>query len=105
MICKVHLTGYGEPGQIREVEIPRQSRESTSIHDILDLVFHYGQNEFQPKQCASVSMGDVIEPSDGELWIVAAVGFKRITKQQFDEYVALPRRDRQFAEFLQPEEK
>lgn len=48
----------------------------------LGLVFHYGQNDFQPSQtCYSVSVGDVIRLPDGRRFRVCSVGFQLITPE------------------------
>jgi hypothetical protein len=45
---------------------------------ILDLVFRYGQNDFQPvKGLPSVSVGDVVRLGNAS-WRVASMGFTRL---------------------------
>lgn len=70
----VHLV-YFAPGKIRPVTIP----DNTSPENLLDTVFHYGQNDVQPLSFPSVSMGDIIEnPFDGRLYRVEMMGFKAL---------------------------
>ncbi len=60
----------------RLVDIPDESNwETLSIDEKLNFVFEYGQNDFQPKQCRSVSVGDVIQLGD-DWYIVAPFGFE-----------------------------
>lgn len=95
MIVKVQMRAFCKDGTYREVEIPEDGKQVT-LSQLLDLVYKYGQNDFQPKQCPSVSVGDVIEIGDG-LFVVCAAGFHRFTPEEFANYVALPRLDRSFA--------
>ena len=44
-------------GQTRKVEIPTESNE---LNDILNEVFHYGQNDFQPQNSPSVDRKSVV---------------------------------------------
>lgn len=74
------------PIPTREVDIP--SEEVAKIHpgrfteeargSLLELVFYYGQNDFQPKPIRSVSCGDVIKLPDGSLHKVLGVGFEAL---------------------------
>lgn len=95
MIVKVRMLAFGEPGEVRNVMIPNETPEA----EVLDAVFHWGQNDFQPQNHCSVSMGDVIEWQDG-LHIVCSVGFRKLTAEEYAEYEAMDRRDRHFWELL-----
>ena len=90
MKVKVLMLAFGDPGQVREVEVPVESES------VLDEVFRYGQNDFQPQRCPSVSKGDVIEYNGHHL--VASFGFKELSEEQLQEYTAMDRRDRYFYE-------
>jgi hypothetical protein len=62
----------------------------------LDAVFEMGQNDFQPSpDYYSVSMGDVIHWVDGKKYLILGMGFKELDAQEYLEYKATPRRDRQ----------
>lgn len=61
--------------------------------DILELAFRYGQNDFQPRQMCSVSVGDVIL-LDGEMFMVMGGGFKKITDREYLDFWNTPRRER-----------
>ncbi|MGB5812954.1 MAG: hypothetical protein WBG86_20645 [Polyangiales bacterium] len=81
----------GEPVTIRPIEIPSYALEvEHTLEDdeypatILNAAFKYGQNDFQPRRCPSLSVGDVIEvpmPVDSDedvtYWSVEAIGFKK----------------------------
>jgi len=58
MIIEVEMLAFGKPGEIREVEVPLT--ENASVDEVLEAAFHYGQNDFQPKNHPSVSVGDVV---------------------------------------------
>ena len=80
MRIKVHMLAFNDNGTVRYVDIP-EAPDMADKGDMLDLVFKYGQNDFQPQQMTSVSMGDVIE-LNGEYWMVVAVGFKQHTAEE-----------------------
>jgi hypothetical protein len=62
---------------IRMVDVPAdEMAQATSVPATLDLVFRYGQNDFQPKRMPSVSVGDVIR-YEGQRWRVEPIGFNR----------------------------
>jgi hypothetical protein len=114
MKFKVHMVAFEDPIRVREVEPPLDQLEAaTSTSDVLELIFKHGQNDFQPQQCCSVSVGDVAElepltpdsvgyldleggirgPEDWDpgLWLVSPCGFTKITREQFEAHKALPR--------------
>ncbi len=94
MIVKVLMLAFGQPGEIREVDIPETELvEDTLNENILNLTFHYGQNEFQSQKHPSVSVGDVIELG-GQHYLVMPVGFSLLSDTQLQEYTALERRNR-----------
>lgn len=58
------MVAFEDPIRVREVEISSEYLEKVEhTYDILELIFRFGQNDFQPQQCCSVSVGDVIELS------------------------------------------
>lgn len=93
MIYKVHMLAFMD-GEIREVDVPDTVDQSTD--SVLELIFMYGQNDFQPlpDRC-SVSMGDVAEV-DGQFFLCQAMGWKQLTEAEFEAYKKVERRDRQF---------
>ena len=72
---EVTMNAFGE-GEIRPVDIPADEFVPATPDAQLDLVFRYGQNDFQPKKFPSVSVGDVIT-LHGVRYLVASYGFKR----------------------------
>lgn len=98
-IVEVEMLAFGDPGEIRSVGIP----PDTEPANILDEVYHWGQNDFQPQQHPSVSMGDVIRHDDGK-YIVCSVGFKKLTDEQYADYLKMERRDRHFYSLLRAED-
>ena len=72
---KVHMHAFAN-GKIREVDVPEENITSEQNHN-LSMIYHYGQNDFQPKQLPSVSVGDIIE-YEGKYFAVVIVGFKEV---------------------------
>lgn len=66
----------------RTVEIPNKPNLTTD--QALDLIFQYGQNDFQPQQMRSVSVGDVV--ICGGLWMVGVMGFRKLGLKEFYDY-------------------
>lgn len=95
MKINVLMLAFEDPEKIRVVEIPDDEVKLGAVAEALaGLVFHYGQNDFQPQLICSVSVGDVIDLGEQGLWVVVPVGFKQVTLQWLDEYRKLPRCDR-----------
>src|SRR5262249_14980762 len=99
MIYRVYMLAFCD-GDVREVDIPDAELPAAGApgadHATLDLIFKYGQNDFQPRPLPSVSVGDVVELPDGRLYVVKPFGFQLMTPAALDGYRALPRRDRAF---------
>lgn len=84
MIVEVEMLAFGKPGEIRKVEIPSTRlceadiRDGkVSIEEALDIVFELGQNDFQPQEHPSVSMGDVVRMNN-ERYICCAIGWEKL---------------------------
>jgi len=84
MIVKVHMLAFKDKGIVRDVEIHDNYKGHLGA---LEQVFKMGQNEFQQRDCPSVSMGDVIEFEIGrnKYWQVTSSGFKPLTQEEFDD--------------------
>ena len=107
----VHMMAFCEPDNgcgpsvIRPVRVPLSAiADAEDTERELSQIFYYGQNDFckDPKltqTCPSVSAGDVVEFSNGEFWAFNRVGFQELTKEQFDRYCEMDRRDRCMATF------
>lgn len=61
--------------------------ETATKNRLLNLVYYYGQNDFQPRPAPSVSVGDIIEfklepTSVAEHWVVASFGFMNFGREK-----------------------
>lgn len=83
MLANEERTQRGLSVKIREVAIPEGEYQGKAAHD-LELVFHWGQNEFQPMERCSVSCGDVAEYGN-KLWLCCLAGWQEITEEQYLE--------------------
>lgn len=56
---------------------------------LLDLIYKYGQNDFQPRNCRSVSVGDIIvirmngEDTVDCFYLVEPIGFRMIRRIRY----------------------
>jgi hypothetical protein len=95
------FTGHdGEPTMLRPIDI-RDTWPGMAEHPleddeypaaVLNGAFHFGQNDFQPRRCPSLSVGDVIEvPAPGAddpkcdwesptYWRVESIGFTSVSQ-------------------------
>ena len=84
MIIPVHMFAFAQAGdrsKVRPVNVPQGEAESARmIEDLLELVFRYGQNDFQPLRFPSVSVGDIAE-INGRYHMVAPTGWIELTKE------------------------
>lgn len=78
MKVSVHMLAFCN-GEIREVNVPDDELAS------LGNIFYWGQNDCQPQNLPSVSMGDVIE-LNGEYHRIEATCFQLLSKKEFDAY-------------------
>jgi hypothetical protein len=103
MIYRVYLLAFRD-GDIREVDVPDAelpaAGDPETDHATLDLIFRYGQNDFQLRPLPSVSVGDVIEMGDGRLYVVKPFGFEVMTPEQLAAYRRLPQRERALHHYL-----
>lgn len=90
-----------DPDTYRLVAIPSEVQEGVEpgSPQFLELVYYYGQNEFQPREMPSVSMGDVVHYQD-RYFLVAVCGFKELTPAELREYRKVERVDRSFCELV-----
>lgn len=83
MNVKVYMIANCEPGTIRTVSVPDDQAHQGGAESLLELVFQYGQNDFQPQKMPSVSVGDVIElprKRHSIYYKVDRVGFSQVWK-------------------------
>lgn len=67
---------YSEPSLVRMVDVPNEEL-SNDVHELLETIFRYGQNDFQPKPCPSVSEGDIVILNDS-VWACLDDGWSEI---------------------------
>lgn len=105
MIVRVRMWAF-QNGTVRVVNVPDDEWEQAQfVQDKLDLVFHFGQNDFQPVAAASVSVADVIE-LEGHRYVVKIIGFRRLTAVEYLRLIEMPQRDRHFCELVnEPDRK
>lgn len=90
----VEMLAFGRPEEIRIVEVPKDKiTEDTNRN--LEMVFEFGQNEFQPQNHPSVSVGDVIQYND-EKYLVKNIGFKKLNQEEYEKYKETEQKDRFF---------
>ena len=85
MIVKAHMLAFAN-GKVREIEVPDAEMVGTA-EEKLEKIFYYGQNDFQPRACPSLSAGDVVS-LDGAYWLVKPVGWQRLSEQKFKALAA-----------------
>ena len=79
-------------GQVRLVRLP--PRAERSLEDVLNDVFYFGQNDFQPLPLPSVSAGDVIVFGPELFHVNSGCGFLRLSAAEFEDYMLAGHRDR-----------
>lgn len=92
MIFNVEMLAFGRPNEIRDVEVPDNLVTDNTEND-LELIFHYGQNDFQNKPHPSVSVGDVINYKN-QKFVVTGIGFKPILQEEYNQYLSISPIDR-----------
>lgn len=87
MKIEVEMWAFCE-GKIREVEIPADKcPESVSESVLLEMVFHFGQNDFQPLPIPSVSVGDVVL-LNGARFLCRMSGWKELNEADYQSHVS-----------------
>ena len=92
MKIPVHMFAFaaeGDRSKVRMVNIPDDEyMESAGVPiQVLEYVFKYGQNEYQPlRNFPSVSVGDAAE-FDGKYYMCAPMGWDEMSKDEFDKLV------------------
>lgn len=88
---EVKLLGLGDDGsQSRSVDVPMDKVALLHhVSDLLEEIFYFGQNDFQPKPIRSVSVGDVAFLPNGEKWLVLGAGWKKLTPEEYLAYVSM----------------
>ena len=95
---EVEMLAFGK-GDMRPVDVPAAEFDGKDLMEQLEQVFYYGQNDFQPKEFPSVSVGDVVH-LNGKKYICRMMGFAAITDEDYASHKALDRRDRSFSLYV-----
>jgi len=83
MKFNVFMLGFAK-GEIRIVDVPDEELNG-NVNNDLELIFHYGQNDFQPISGKySVSIGDVAV-YNGDYYLVKATSWKKISSEELEE--------------------
>lgn len=99
---KVHMLANQPEYLVRTVEVP--DMDWSDELGVLSAIVTYGQNEVQPQtRIVSVSTGDVIELDTKLVLIGRFCVFTEITREQFNDYKLIPRRDRELYSLLNQE--
>lgn len=101
----------------RPVTVPDEECQNADVFQILERIYHWGQNDFQnigfrnrdgfegeygewnAIPCCSVSMGDVAEVN-GKFYLCKGNGWAEITPEQLASYKEITRRDRMFCDLM-----
>ena len=97
MIVKARLYAFKD-GQVREIDVPDREMFGP-IERKLERVYYWGQNDFQPRQLPSLSVGDVVELED-KFFLVNVAGFRELTAAEVEEWAKIPQRDKIFHEWV-----
>jgi hypothetical protein len=76
-------------GAIRKVEVPEFMLKGDDKEN-LETIYFFGQNDFQPRELPSVSMGDVIRYKE-ERWLVLGSGFRKLKEGDITVGYILPK--------------
>jgi hypothetical protein len=92
---KANVVSRFKGKSFRTVDVPEEAIKEAEeekggpldIGEKLELVFRFGQNEFQPREYPSVTAGDIIMLLNGtkQFYIVESFGFKELTDERFNK--------------------
>jgi hypothetical protein len=90
---------YGQKSRIRTVDLPvdaymRDKSDAARAED----VFKWGQNDFQPKNTPSVSVGDVVVLGKNKFAVVDSAGFLMVDKNNLRKYMKVAPLGREYLE-------
>ena len=79
MKITAYLLAFGTetPIPTRTITVPSEEA-SDDPNQLLESVFYYGQNDFQPQPVRSLSVGDVVKLPDGSLHRVLGIGWEHL---------------------------
>jgi len=78
---KVEQMNFND-GKIRLVDVPYIDLMGDIDYD-LNKIYELGQNEFQPKDSPSVSVGDIIHWPNEDKYVVKGMGFEKLTSELY----------------------
>ena len=104
MKVTVELFAFGQPGETRRVTAPQLPTKYPTVESLppeglkyfLNIIFQFGQNDFDPQPLPSVSAGDVILLSIGK-FLVCSTGFYRFTEEEYTSYKSIERGEHIFS--------
>lgn len=85
MIVKASMYASAS-GAVREIDVPDAELVGT-VEEKLERVFRWGQNDFQPRPCPSLSVGDVV-CLDGRDFLVRSFGWRELTESELLRHAA-----------------
>lgn len=94
MIYDVELWAFCN-GMLRQVETTERTHAEWNGRDDLALegIFYWGQNDHQPQEMPSVSVGDVARLGD-DRWLCCSVGWKKLEQYDYIAYTRMSQTDR-----------
>lgn len=91
----VELLAFGKPNEFRPVQLS-DKYDDYDGEDILDLIFHWGQNDFQPIPGKySVSVGDVAHIGEDK-YLCMPIGWRKLSILEYNDFRALPINERPY---------
>jgi hypothetical protein len=85
-----------QSGAVRVVDVPNDELTDYVNHN-LERIFYYGQNDFQPANVPSVSVGDIvlyrdpfIERFEVDFYLVNSIGWTKLEPVKSNEYQTTP---------------
>jgi hypothetical protein len=94
MVYEVEMWAFME-GAVRKVTIEGKTDlyADELVPQLLEEIFYWGQNEVQPLEMPSVSVGDVARMGD-DRWLCCSVGWKKLTHEEYVAYTRMSQVER-----------
>jgi hypothetical protein len=94
MIYEVELWAFTN-GAVRKVdmEITKEKWRTDPLSEVLEKIFYWGQNDNQPQELPSVSVGDIARLGE-ERWLCCTVGWEKLDRDSFLEYTSMDKAER-----------
>ena len=92
-----------QDGRLQPVNVPNNELANRTTEQVLERVYVWGQNDFQPvPECCSVSIGDVAL-YHGRFWILRSYEWVEICPADLEKYAKIDQRDRTWSKYVRPE--